>query len=638
MNKDQNPCLNGGKCIDNYHHHGSKNDFFCQCPQNYFGLKCEESSTTTDMIYNPQNQSLNLSNHQILVLVIQLFDINDKQDLLLKKQTVYNKNLPLYSKLIYNDYILPIFGLIKLYTNKSFIRYHLLYTTTINERSFNLTILFNEQNHCPHTSEIFQQYNKTSKRKTRTKMSVESGAHRVRIQRLLDSTDSKLHQVEVLSSRPSPFCSLFYMLTAFIFNLELNLVPKYPTLCNQNMDFLCFRDDNYFCLCDINNFTQCFLYDQKWDQCQHCLSQGYCIGNEKMTRNYSCICSQCYYGERCQYNTQVLSFTLESLFRADLLLSSSTIKSKVAFAMYIFLPVFLFIYGIVNNLFSFVTFRRPKPRLNGVAHYLFMGSIVSQFSLLFLIMKIIYILIGIRGIFSHAMPSLILCKILSFSLSSSTRIYYWLTSFVTMERLYVTKYPKGMWFKQPKIAKRIIFLIFLFTLTSHIHELIQYTIVDNHTYIDNETWCVTQYSESLKIYNQTNTFIHYVIPFITNFICTIYLTILIVRSRASIDKKKTRSQIFYEHIKKKKEIFVPTIMIILSALPQFIISFSLACTDLDTRWERYLLIIAFFFSYTPQILTFHLYVQPSTFFLTEFYSTNMGSSLKERMKIINKDK
>jgi len=152
------------------------------------------------------------------------------------------------------------------------------------------------------------------------------------------------------------------------------------------------------------------------------------------------------------------------------------------------------------------------------------------------------------------------------------------------------------------------------------------------------TWCVTNYSEPLKIYNQINTFIHYLVPFLLNFICTIYLTILIVRSRANVDKTKTRLQLLYEHLKKKKEIFVPSIMIILSALPQLIISFSLACTELDTKWERYLLITAYFFSYSPQMLTFHLYVAPSTFFLTEFYLTNIGAKLKQKMNIKHQQK
>jgi hypothetical protein len=142
---------------------------------------------------------------------------------------------------------------------------------------------------------------------------------------------------------------------------------------------------------------------------------------------------------------------------------------------------------------------------------------------------------------------------------------------------------------------------------------------------------VTNYTEIIRIYNQANTFLHYLIPFAINFICTIYLTILIIRSRANVDKKKNRWQLFFEHIKKKKEIYVPCMMIIRSALPQFIISFSLACTQFNTKWIRYLLIIAYFLSYIPQVLTFHLYVQPSTFFLMEFYSTKTGRLFKRIM-------
>jgi len=161
MNKNRNPCLNGGKCFVKYEHHNLIDAYICQCSNNYFGLKCEEYSATIEMIYDHQNQSFNSSNDNILATVIQLFDINDKQELLLRKQIVYKNNLPLHSKIVYDQKTLPVFSLIKFYTNKSIIHYHLLYSTTVNEQSFNLTLIFNKQNYCPHTSQIFQQYNTT---------------------------------------------------------------------------------------------------------------------------------------------------------------------------------------------------------------------------------------------------------------------------------------------------------------------------------------------------------------------------------------------------------------------------------------------------------------------------------------------
>lgn len=221
------------------------------------------------------------------------------------------------------------------------------------------------------------------------------------------------------------------------------------------------------------------MYSQRWDQCQYCLFGAKCIlGNKNISNDYICLCPRCHFGQKCQQNIQVLSFTLETLFSADLF-SSSLIKQKLSFIMYIVTSAFLFVYGIINNLFSFVTFRRPKLRLGGIGHYLLINSIISQFSLLFLLSKIVYILMGTKGNITQTIFSLILCKCLSYFLSTCTRISYWLTAFVAIERVYVTKYPKNIWFKQPKIAIRIIIIIFILTLTSHVHELIGYkTVID----------------------------------------------------------------------------------------------------------------------------------------------------------------
>jgi hypothetical protein len=150
--------------------------------------------------------------------------------------------------------------------------------------------------------------------------------------------------------------------------------------------------------------------------------------------------------------------------------------------MYIIVPVTLFLYAVINNIFSFITFRRPKPKLIGVSYYLLVNSITSQLSLFCLTGKILHVLSGTRGLITQYMTNIVLCKTLSFLLSACTRICYWLIAFVTIERVYVTMYPKRQWLKQPKIAKRIIILITVATLASHSHELIKYTIVNDPKY------------------------------------------------------------------------------------------------------------------------------------------------------------
>ena len=151
-------------------------------------------------------------------------------------------------------------------------------------------------------------------------------------------------------------------------------------------------------------------------------------------------------------------------------------------------------------------------------------------------------------------------------------------------------------------------------------------------------WCVARFDQTLEVYNQTNTMIHYLAPFIVNVVCTITLVILLARNRANIETNKSLRQTIGEQIKRQKQIFIPPIITVISALPHIIISFSLACTELDRAWQRHLLTTTYFLSFIPQILTFHLYVQPSTMFMKEFYSTYVGKTLQQQFRRMRRRK
>lgn len=112
---------------------------------------------------------------------------------------------------------------------------------------------------------------------------------------------------------------------------------------------------------------------------------------------------------------------------------------------------------------------------------------------------------------------------------------------------------------------------------------------------------MTQFTAIISIYNHTNIVIHYSVPFLINLLSAIILIVLITRHRIHTNKKKTYSQVLREQIARQKELFIPPLIIIISALPQLIVSFNFACTELNIAWQRYVLTVAYFLSYLPQI-------------------------------------
>jgi hypothetical protein len=112
------------------------------------------------------------------------------------------------------------------------------------------------------------------------------------------------------------------------------------------------------------------------------------------------------------------------------------------------------------------------------------------------------------------------------------------------------------------------------------------------------------------------------------FIQTIAISVLIWLTARSRAKATARSFIetLKTQFKSQKELYITPIIIILSLLPQAILSFSFACTKLDEVWQQHIVLMAYIFSYTPQILGFLLFVIPSNTYMKEFAETWIGKT------------
>lgn len=395
---------------------------------------------------------------------------------------------------------------------------------------------------------------------------------------------------------------------------NIPVVFYFHQICKDNPNQICFYDSSYFCLCDNRNRAECFGHVPEIDQCKECFANGRCIKNNLVqSSNLICICPHCTEGHRCEFSLHIFGFTLDSLLAFDTLIVQY---------IYLSLTVIIFLLGFFNNYCSFVTFKRKQPRLVGVGNYLLFVTILSQCSLLILFLKFITIVLGSVGLASN-----ISCKIINFLLSISTRSTYWLTSWITINRLLTVLYPTSLIIKNPRLAINLSLGTLLVLLLMHIHEILFYQTIYQSSF--SISICVTNFHyHPIEVYNRVSTLIHYLLPFFIQIICTIGLLIRTGRSRAraTTNTKEAFRQVLRKQLSSQKELFITPIIIIFSALPQTILSFSLACSQLSS-WQRHILLITILLSYIPQILGFILYVLPSSAYRKEFDQTSVAKRM-----------
>jgi len=321
--------------------------------------------------------------------------------------------------------------------------------------------------------------------------------------------------------------------------------------------------------------------------------------------------------------------------------------------LFIIIPTFLFLVGLINNVCSYATFNQKKPLIVGTGHYLRTASIINQLALFILLLKLVHLVLSIKGYIVHHLTNIILCRILSYLLSCSCRMSYWLMCMVAIERVYVTWKIKGTWLKSPKTAKWIIVTIIIGISVCDVHELIYYESIEDPKSPDinlNSTLCVTSYPPGVLIYNQVTIILNYILPFMINFLSTIIIIILIIRRRVAVTAKKGDHSSSTRNVRmtlgvyrdlwiKNKDLIMPplaTMVPQLFSLPQLIISFSLSCQELKIVWQRYLLIISYFILYFPQVLSYKLYISPSSFFKEEFHATKLYQRISQLRAFITR--
>ncbi|CAF4638143.1 unnamed protein product [Rotaria socialis] len=298
-----NPCQHGGSCFPTYTPQDILN-YTCLCTSSFIGNHCELTRGLVQIKMNLSTNSL-LIPMNINALTIAFNNYHPKTFAFLMQHQQVHRNLPLQIQLAYSRKLItaPTIGLLKVYgqnCEREEPKYFVLYFA-VGRKDVNITVDLTSENYCP----------------------------------LIEGTDT-------------------YNATA--------IIMSYHDFCRQNKSlpsFICFRDMNYLCMCEPDDYrAECFIYDRIVDRCSLCLANGICLKGELGNKaDFECLCPRCYYGELCQYSTEMMSFTLDSLIVKDI-----QNNRQLSTAIYTSITTILFVFGLFNNYCSLVTFIRPKPR------------------------------------------------------------------------------------------------------------------------------------------------------------------------------------------------------------------------------------------------------------------------------------
>lgn len=217
------------------------------------------------------------------------------------------------------------------------------------------------------------------------------------------------------------------------------------------------------------------------------------------------------------------------------------------------------------------------------------------------------------------------CYTLEFFLRTGLCMEQYLNACVASER--ASTVFQGVRFnrrKSQRMAKHIMILLLVWTITSTIHDPIHRRILNDNDSDDAEEnekriWCFVSYSSNFHVFNSIINSIHFFVPFALNLLSALVIVYFTSRQRKKIETRVTYQQIIKRQIKVHLHLLIAPIVLVLLALPRLILSFIAGC--MSSSHDVWLPLIGYFISCVPPLLTFVIFVMPSKLYMKEFRKT-----------------
>ncbi|CAF4427219.1 unnamed protein product, partial [Rotaria sp. Silwood2] len=315
---------------------------------------------------------------------------------------------------------------------------------------------------------------------------------------------------------------------------EQNRCEQIPNSSIQ-LTYRCFNETQ--CVQNHGHIYDCFGYN-------YYENEGRCfVDNRTCPTASSCLCKECYFGSRCQFTTNGFGLSLDIILgysiqpKVHFLQQPNTVKISTA------VTAVVFVIGLINGILCVITFKTKESLAVGSGLYLLAASITYFVAILLFALKFLFLILSQMAIITNQSFLSSICVYMDMLLKSFLAVGEWLTAFVHIERMWTIKC--GVKFnkqKSKRIAKNIIFGIFILTFLSFIHDPIRRSLLKDTE--EERTWCVIRYSSSMQTYASFINILHFLLPLCINFISTIMIIVLIAR-----EKLRTRRETTYqEHI------------------------------------------------------------------------------------------
>ena len=321
-----------------------------------------------------------------------------------------------------------------------------------------------------------------------------------------------------------------------------------------------------------------------------------------------------FFGDRCQHYGKGIGLNLDDILRYEIQPNTTWIQQPASVKTSVVSIIGMLVVGLVNSLFSFLTFHQAESREVGCGMYLLASSISSILTMIMFTLKFWFLILTQIDLITN--PSVLrgLCLFVEPLLKLFLYLNTWYYACVAAERA-ITVY-QGIKFNKKKskcVAQWVLLLLPIFIAGSVIHEPWHRELIYNKE--KRYPKCVVSYSSTVQYYNTMILFFHFLAPFSTNLFSALFIVFRTASQRSVSRVRSSYRQHLCVQFAEHKQLLISPIILVILSLPRLIISLLSGCIEVSRHSSWYL--FGYFVSFIPSLLSFAVFVVPSDLYMNQ---------------------